>query len=209
RAEHSCGIPNVAVVRTIGLAAAILLLGSAALAHQPDSKPAGAADLPATLVPGMGSLHHPVRTTSVEAQKFFDQGLSFLYAFNHPEAVRSFKRAAQLDPQMAMAYWGIALALGSGRAVEIEDGVAYDEPPAWYLPVRESLGGALLRQGRFADAERVFRTDLERNRGNGRPLFGLMAALSAPQRSYEAALGRQPFEGGWRPAGPSLRQEDL
>src|SRR5215510_13755602 len=131
RAEHSCALPSVAVIRTIALAAAVLLLGSAALAHQPDSKLAGAADLPATLVPGMGSLHHPVRTPSAEAQKFFDQGLSFVYAFNHPEAMRSFERAAQLDPQMAMAYWGIALALGSGRAVEIEDGVAYDEPPAW------------------------------------------------------------------------------
>ena len=551
----------MAVIRTIGFAAAVLLFGSAALAHQPDSKLAGAADLPATLVPGMGSLHHPVRTTSAEAQKFFDQGLSFVYAFNHPEAVRSFERAAQLDPQMAMAYWGIALALGSninseidgeralsaheavqkarrvaaagpeherayiealarrysgsrpadrkaldrdykramgevvrrypddldaatlyaeaamvlrpwrlwtaegtpedgtleivsvlesvlrrdpdhlgaihyyihaveasphpewalpyaprlprlvpaaghlvhmpahvyervgdyasaaqsnraaaaadealvkargveepsllmyyshnlhflavaesmagrfaegvaaarkleahvaphvkatsavelfmptpalvlvrfrkwdevlkllppdraqvvtaaywhfargvafaargdakraeaehrgfieaqrsiteemagagglmsegvrrvadhvlrariagacgdakaeiellGLAVEIEDGVAYEEPPAWYLPVRESLGGALLRHGRPADAERVFRADLERNRGNGRSLFGLMAALTAQQRSYEAALVRQQFESAWRHADTSLRQEDL
>src|SRR5215831_14010739 len=63
---------------------------------------------------------HPVRTTSAEAQKFFEQGLSFGYAFNHPEAVRSFERAAQLDPQVAMAYWGIALALGSNINAEID-----------------------------------------------------------------------------------------
>ena len=55
------------------------------------------------LMPGMGSLHHPVSTPNPEAQKFFDQGLSFVYAFNHEEAVSSFKRAAELDPQMAMA----------------------------------------------------------------------------------------------------------
>jgi len=549
------------MIRTLGLAAVLLMVGSAALAHQPDGKPAAVADTPARLVPGMGSLHHPAKTTSAEAQKFFDQGLSFVYAFNHPEAMRSFERAAQLDSQMAMAYWGIALALGSninseidaerersaheavekarrlavagpehersyiealarrygvgkpadrkaldldykramgelvrrypddldaatlfaeaamvlrpwrlwtadgkpedgtleivavlesvlrrnpdhlgaihyyihaveasphpewalpyapklpllapaaghlvhmpahvyerigdymaaaqsnraaaaadealvkargvegpslfmyyshnlhflvvaesmagrfadglaaarkleahvaphvkttpavelflptpalvlvrfrkwdevltlprpdptqivtraywhfargmafaaraeaaraeaehrgfveaqrsiteemagagglisesvrrvadhvlrariagargdaraeiellGQAVEIEDGAAYDEPPAWYLPARESLGGALLRQGRPGDAERVFRADLERNRRSGRSLFGLMATLTAQQRTYEAALVRQEFESAWRHADTPLRLEDL
>jgi hypothetical protein len=66
---------------------------------------------PPTMMAGMGAHHHPVSTTNAEAQKFFDQDLSFVYAFNHDEAIRSFKRAAELDPQPAMAYWGIALAL--------------------------------------------------------------------------------------------------
>lgn len=66
----------------------------------------------ASLVNGMGSLHHAVSTGNAEAQKFFDQGLSFVYAFNHDEAVRSFKRAADLDGDLAMAYWGVAYALG-------------------------------------------------------------------------------------------------
>jgi tetratricopeptide (TPR) repeat protein len=61
---------------------------------------------------GLGGLHHPVSTKSAEAQKFFDQGLALVYAFNHDEAIRSFKNAAGLDPELAMAYWGIALALG-------------------------------------------------------------------------------------------------
>ena len=90
--------------------------------------PAGA-DSPATLVPGMGSLRHPVSTSSPEAQRFFEQGLTYVYAFNHPEAVRSFERAAQLDPRMAMAYWGIALALGSNINSEIDaerEKAAYD-----------------------------------------------------------------------------------
>jgi tetratricopeptide (TPR) repeat protein len=75
---------------------------------------------PATLVSGMGSVRHAVSTTSPEAQKFFDQGLAYIYAFNHQEAVRSFKRAAELDPQLAMAYWGIALALGPNINLDVD-----------------------------------------------------------------------------------------
>ncbi|HKV04412.1 MAG TPA: hypothetical protein VJO53_04810 [Candidatus Acidoferrales bacterium] len=71
-----------------------------------------AREAPATLLPGMGSLHHPISTTSSEAQEFFDQGLSLVYAFNHHLAARSFQRAAELDPRSPMPYWGIALALG-------------------------------------------------------------------------------------------------
>jgi tetratricopeptide (TPR) repeat protein len=66
----------------------------------------------AILMSGIGNLDHPVTTTSPEAQKFFDQGLRLIYAFNHDEAARSFRRAADLDPRMAMAYWGIAEAVG-------------------------------------------------------------------------------------------------
>ncbi len=63
---------------------------------------------------GLGSLHHPVttKTNSTLAQHFFDQGLTLVYAFNHDEAADSFRQAAQLDPNLAMAYWGIALSLG-------------------------------------------------------------------------------------------------
>src|ERR1700720_4515306 len=67
---------------------------------------------PATLMSGYGDLHHPVSTSNPQAQQFFDQGLRQIYAFNHDEAARSFQRAADLDPQLAMAYWGIAEAVG-------------------------------------------------------------------------------------------------
>ncbi|HEX7771312.1 MAG TPA: tetratricopeptide repeat protein, partial [Pyrinomonadaceae bacterium] len=66
---------------------------------------------------GLGDIHHPVTTNNPEAQKFFNQGLAYIYAFNHEEAVKSFKQAAQLDPQLAMAHWGIALAMGSNYNV--------------------------------------------------------------------------------------------
>ena len=67
---------------------------------------------PATLMPGLGDLHHPVSTSNPQAQQFFDQGLRLIYAFNHDEAGHSFQRAAELDPKLAMAYWGIAEAVG-------------------------------------------------------------------------------------------------
>jgi tetratricopeptide (TPR) repeat protein len=67
---------------------------------------------PVTLVTGLGDLHHPVSTHNPEAQQFFDQGLRFIYAFNHDEAARSFQHAGELDPKLAMAYWGVAEAVG-------------------------------------------------------------------------------------------------
>jgi tetratricopeptide (TPR) repeat protein len=67
---------------------------------------------PATLMTGLGKWHHPVSTKNAQAQAFFDQGLRLIYVFNHDEAARSFQRAADLDPQLAMAYWGIAEAVG-------------------------------------------------------------------------------------------------
>lgn len=61
---------------------------------------------------GLGDYHFAVTTQSPESQQFFDQGMRLTYAFNHSEALRSFKEAVRLDPQNAMAYWGWALVLG-------------------------------------------------------------------------------------------------
>jgi len=75
---------------------------------------------PVTLMPGLGNLHHPVSTSSAEAQQFFDQGLRLVYAFNHEEAARSFRRAAELDPKLAMAWWGVALAAGPNYNLPVD-----------------------------------------------------------------------------------------
>ncbi|HEX5647436.1 MAG TPA: hypothetical protein VFX56_10730 [Nitrospira sp.] len=64
------------------------------------------------LFDNLGTLHHPITTSSGLAQRYFDQGLRLVYAFNHEEAVLAFKEAATLDPSAAMAHWGIALAMG-------------------------------------------------------------------------------------------------
>ena len=75
---------------------------------------------PATLMAGLGNTHHAIATKSEDAQKFFDQGLTFVYAFNHDEAVRSFRRAALLDPSSPMPLWGIALALGPNINLDVD-----------------------------------------------------------------------------------------
>jgi tetratricopeptide (TPR) repeat protein len=73
---------------------------------------AAANDAAVPLFEGLGGLSRKVNTASPEAQRYFDQGLSFLYAFNHDEAIRSFRRAGELDPKCGMAFWGIAVANG-------------------------------------------------------------------------------------------------
>lgn len=73
-----------------------------------------------SLMAGLSSLHHPVSTKNPEAQQFFDQGLRLVYAFNHEEAARSFRRAAELDPQLAMAWWGVALAAGPNYNLPVD-----------------------------------------------------------------------------------------
>ncbi len=66
----------------------------------------------APMLEGLGDLHYPITTSSEAAQRFFDQGLRLVYAFNHAEAVRAFEEATRLDPEAAMPHWGKALALG-------------------------------------------------------------------------------------------------
>ena len=70
----------------------------------------GRPSLPAKLMEGMGKSNFPITTASPEAQAFFNQGVSQLYAFWFGEAERSFMQAAQIDPSAGMAYWGIAMA---------------------------------------------------------------------------------------------------
>jgi tetratricopeptide (TPR) repeat protein len=64
------------------------------------------------LTKGMGTHKRPVTTSDPAAQAYFNEGLNWAYAFNHDAAIRSFKEAARLDPDCAMAYWGIALCNG-------------------------------------------------------------------------------------------------
>ena len=64
------------------------------------------------LFEGLGSHKRKVTTDSPKAQRYFNQGLAFLQGFNHGAAIRSFQEAARLDPECAMAHWGIALASG-------------------------------------------------------------------------------------------------
>jgi tetratricopeptide (TPR) repeat protein len=117
---------------------------------------------------------------------------------------------AVLDARIADAAGDRAAALTSWeRAVAAEDALAYDEPPPWYYPVRESYGAALLRRGSAGEAERVFRADLERNPRNPRSLLGLAESLTAQGKSADAAWTRAQFEAASKDADVALRIEDL
>jgi tetratricopeptide (TPR) repeat protein len=77
----------------------------------------------------LGEHHHTISTKNPDAQRFFDQGLTLVFGFNHEEAARAFQRASELDPQSAMAFWGIALALGPCINLDVDpphERAAYD-----------------------------------------------------------------------------------
>ncbi|HEY7535048.1 MAG TPA: hypothetical protein VH878_03800 [Thermodesulfobacteriota bacterium] len=98
----------------------VCILGALAFAETQGEHHSSTNSKPAVLISGLGEHHHPVSTKNLEAQRFFDQGLILIYAFNHDEAVRSFKRATELDPNLAMAYWGIGLALGPNINLDVD-----------------------------------------------------------------------------------------
>jgi tetratricopeptide (TPR) repeat protein len=101
-------LPLTAITLSLSLATAAL---AQPMQHpappQPESTREGA-----PLFDNLGSHTHRITTSSPQAQRYFDQGLTLAFAFNHAEAIRSFKEAARLDPRCAMAWWGIAYALG-------------------------------------------------------------------------------------------------
>ncbi len=115
-----------------------------------------------------------------------------------------------LDARIAQAKGDRKAAVASWeKAVAAEDALNYDEPATWYYPTRESLGAALLLDGQAAEAERVFRADLEKHPRSGRSLYGLAKALEAQQKAADAAWTRAQFETAWKDADTKLRLEDF
>jgi tetratricopeptide (TPR) repeat protein len=83
------------------------------------------------------------------------------------------------------------------RAVRLEDGLAYTEPPEWQSPPRLTLGAVLLESGRPAEAETVYWEDLRRNRNTGWTLYGLSQALRAQNKKDQAELVEARFNQAW------------
>jgi tetratricopeptide (TPR) repeat protein len=117
----------------------VLALGVGSLFAQSD---------PPTLIPGLGQHHHTISTKNPEAQRFFDQGLTLVFAFNHEEAARSFRRAAELDPESAMAFWGVALALGPCINLDVD--------PPHEKAAYEAVQKALLLAPSATERERAY-----------------------------------------------------
>jgi tetratricopeptide (TPR) repeat protein len=84
------------------------------------------------------------------------------------------------------------------EAVAIQDSLKYGEPPAWFYPVRESLGAALFLDGQISEAEQTFRDDLKRNPRNPRSLFGLLQVLRSRGRSHDAGFVQAEFDAAWK-----------
>jgi hypothetical protein len=132
---------------------------------------------PPRLMSGLGEVHHPVSTKNREAQQFFDQGLKLVYGFNHDEARRSFQRAAQLDPKLAMAWWGIALTLGPNYNLPVDP----EREKAAYDAVQK----AIALQENASDAERAYITALSVRYSNDPN-----ADLHALDLAYKDAMGK-------------------
>ena len=114
-------------------------LGAQEHHHPPGMATAESASAPPPLYENLGSLHHTVTTQSDKAQQYFDQGLRLTYAFNHDEAIKSFKQALVYDSTCAMCYWGIAYALGPNINLPMDTSLVR---PAWdasYNAVRLSV----------------------------------------------------------------------
>ena len=95
------------------------------------------------------------------------------------------------------------------QALEIEDELPYDEPPAWHAPVRHTLGAMLLAANRAAEAEQMYRDELKRNPENGWSLFGLMQALQAQNKTGEASATDARFRQAWAHADVTLASSRL
>jgi tetratricopeptide (TPR) repeat protein len=103
-------------MRSFRVIVLLLIVAMSALAqHDMSSRPK-----PVTLEPGLGTFHWPVSTKNTQAQRFFDQGMKYLYGFNHESAVASFHHATELDPELTMGYWGSALALGPNINMDVD-----------------------------------------------------------------------------------------
>lgn len=96
------------------------------------------------------------------------------------------------------------------EAIKLEDALKYDEPPAWIIPVRHSLGAVLMNSRRYAEAEQVYRDDLARLRDNGWSLYGLAESLRLQHKNAaEAKLTRAKFQKLWARADTQITSSCL
>ncbi len=108
---------------------------------------AGEADKPgAPVFTGLGAHTHRVSTHNPDTQRFFDQGVDLLFGFNHAEAIRSFREGARLDPDCAMCWWGVAVALGPNINMTM--------PPDAVLPAWQALSKAVTLEPKASPEER-------------------------------------------------------
>lgn len=133
----------------------------------------------AQLFEGLGNFHRAITTASPEAQKYFDQGMRLMWAFNHDEATRSFAKAAAIDPNCAACYWGVSLTVGPNYNLPVlyaeRAKVAY-----------EALGMARAHVSNASPVEQALITALATRYPNDQPLD--VAALPPVLMAYAGAM---------------------
>jgi tetratricopeptide (TPR) repeat protein len=153
------------------LALSLVLTASAFAQHDMPSQSAK----PVVIEPGLGNFHRPVSTKNADAQRFFDQGMKYLYGFNHESAVASFLRATQLDPNLAIGYWGAALALGPNINMDVD--------PDREKQAYESVHAAIAQDSHASAKERAMIAALAKRYSNDPK-----ADLKALGRDYSVAM---------------------
>jgi tetratricopeptide (TPR) repeat protein len=204
--------------RMLTLFALVLALSVPAFTQEHPEHAAPAKAKSATLMTGYGNWHHPVSTKNAQAQAFFDQGLRLIYAFNHDEAARSFQRAAELDPKLAIAYWGIAEAVGpnyndpasEGRFVQAHDAIAKAETLAADASESDKAYIAALAKRFPADPKSDLHTAAEQYRDAMRDVVKRFPDdLDAATLFAEAGMNLHPW-GLWRVDGaPEQGTEEI
>src|SRR5262245_42316332 len=117
----------------------------------------------AMLFDGLGNFHRKATTSSAKAQKFFDQGMRLLWAFNHDESTRSFAKATEIDPQCGICYWGVALTVGPNYNVPV-----MAAPRARIAAEAEALAQKNAEHG--SDVEKALIAALAKRYPNAEPL---------------------------------------
>jgi tetratricopeptide (TPR) repeat protein len=166
------------------------------------------------------AMWHYARGLAFAAQQVVNKATSELSKL---EAIAKSKDAKSMDtPQfpaakvIGVAYHALAGELSEGRglteemtrhfstAIELEDKLPYMEPPYWHHPVRQSFGAALLKARKPADAEKVYREDLQRHPQNGWSMYGLLQSLRAQGKTGEASAVAKRFREIWQRADVTL-----
>ena len=166
-------------------------------------------------MPFVRAFHHAARATAYAAKG--DTAKARREQVLFVEGAKLVPKEAQLGNNSAAAILSLATHMLEGEiliaeqkvdagvaelqtAVKEEDALRYDEPPAWMIPVRHSLGAVLMKAGRFAEAEQVYRDDLARLPENGWSLFGLAESLREQEKNDEAVAIKTRFATIWAKA---------
>src|SRR5215210_6032292 len=187
--------------------------------HPPGMPTAESTSAQTPLYRNLGTLHHTITTGSDKAQEYFDQGLRLKYAFNHDEAIKSFRQALTYDSTCAMCYWGIAYALGPNINLPMDTSLVR---PAWdaaYNAVRLSINVTPKERAYIDALSKRYSADPTTNRASLDTAWA--RAIGAVSRSYpedddaatlyaEALMDLRPWNywtNGGRAKAPSTKEQ--